>query len=74
MGASVVQERYLEAAEEAHKLKSAAKTVGALRFGDLCDQLEQAGRSGDNHACQVISANLPLELNAVIQQINAVLP
>jgi PAS domain S-box-containing protein len=71
MGASVEQAHYLEAAEEAHKLKSAAKTVGALRFGDLCDQLELAGRSGNNQVCQAINETLPHELEAVIQQINA---
>jgi two-component system sensor histidine kinase/response regulator len=31
----------------AHKLKSSAKSVGALRLGTVCDSLEEAGRSGD---------------------------
>ena len=31
----------------AHKLKSSARTVGALGLGDLCDQLERAGRDRD---------------------------
>ena len=72
IGASIDQARYLETAEEAHKLKSAAKTVGALRFGYLCDHLELAGRNGDNQACIAISASLPRELDAVIYQINAI--
>ncbi len=31
----------------AHKLSSSARSVGALRLGDLCKQLEMAGKSGD---------------------------
>jgi CheY-like chemotaxis protein/HPt (histidine-containing phosphotransfer) domain-containing protein len=68
---SVDQMHYLDAAEEAHKLKSAAKTIGALRFGDLCDQLERAGRMGDALECQSIRASLPEELDAVTRQIHA---
>ncbi|MEO5349646.1 MAG: Hpt domain-containing protein [Magnetococcus sp. YQC-3] len=30
----------------AHPLKSASRQLGALSLGDLCAQLEQAGRSG----------------------------
>jgi PAS domain S-box-containing protein len=31
----------------AHKLSSSARSVGALKLGDLCKQLEIAGKSGD---------------------------
>lgn len=31
----------------AHRLKSAARTVGALALGDLCAELENAGKAGD---------------------------
>ncbi|HUX90058.1 MAG TPA: ATP-binding protein [Gallionellaceae bacterium] len=31
----------------AHKMKSAARTVGALRLGQLCQELESAGRADD---------------------------
>ena len=68
---AIDQTHYLDAAEEAHKLKSAAKTVGALRFGDLCDQLERAGRNGDERVCQTLRANLPDELDVVTRQIKA---
>jgi HPt (histidine-containing phosphotransfer) domain-containing protein len=68
---AVDQARYLDAAEEAHKLKSAAKTVGALRFGDLCDQLETAGRSEDIPRCRAIRARLHNELAEVTDHINA---
>ncbi len=34
----------------AHKLKSSARTVGALELGDICASLEDAGRLGDASA------------------------
>ncbi|MHB1677118.1 MAG: ATP-binding protein [Sulfuriferula sp.] len=34
----------------AHKLKSSARSVGALALGDLCDELEVFGRVGDKMA------------------------
>jgi PAS domain S-box-containing protein len=71
LGAAVDQGHYLDAAEQAHKLKSAANTVGALRFGDLCDALERAGRRGDMLACMTLRARLPSELEAVADQIHA---
>lgn len=67
---AVDQARYLDAAEEAHKLKSAARTVGALRFGELCDQLESAGRLEDSHTCRAIRAGLQEEWAAVALHIN----
>jgi len=30
-----------------HKLKSAARSIGALQLADICDQLELAGKNGD---------------------------
>jgi HPt (histidine-containing phosphotransfer) domain-containing protein len=67
---AVDQARYLDAAEEAHKLKSAARTVGALRLGELCDQLESAGRLEDSHTCRAIRAGLQEEWAAVALHIN----
>ncbi len=31
----------------AHKLKSSSRSIGALRLGNLCAEMEKAGRSGD---------------------------
>ncbi len=39
------------AAAVAHKLKSAALSVGALLLGELCQAMESAGRAGDAQAC-----------------------
>ncbi len=36
------------ASELAHKLKSSARSVGALALGELCAEMEKVGKSGDN--------------------------
>ena len=41
----------LAAGKVAHKLKSASRTVGALRLGELCQEMETAGGTGDIQAC-----------------------
>lgn len=43
---------------EAHKMKSAARSVGALMLGDLCQEMEQAGRTGDGPAYNPIVKRL----------------
>jgi CheY-like chemotaxis protein len=42
----------LKVADEAHSLKSSARTVGALKLGDLCEKIESAGSAGDVGSCQ----------------------
>jgi len=42
----------------AHTLKSAARTVGALALGELCQQIEQAGQKGDAKTCQALVLGL----------------
>ena len=34
-------------AAAAHKLKSSSRSVGAMQMADLCEALEEAGRSDD---------------------------
>jgi CheY-like chemotaxis protein/HPt (histidine-containing phosphotransfer) domain-containing protein len=46
------------AADEAHSLKSAARMVGALRFGELCEAIETAGSAGDGPVCIALSQEL----------------
>ena len=46
-------------AAEAHKLKSASRSIGAIRLGDLCEQLEAAGRTDDAAGCTTLAAGLP---------------
>ena len=62
---AVDQSRFADAAEVAHKFKSSARTVGAMRLGDLCEFLEKAGLSGDHHVCRTLNARLPQELQDV---------
>jgi len=38
----------------AHKLKSSARSVGALSLGELCAEMERAGKAGDNEALTVL--------------------
>jgi PAS domain S-box-containing protein len=42
-----VQGRGREAGSVAHKLKSSSRSIGAIALGDLCAQLENAGKAGD---------------------------
>jgi len=44
---------------EAHKLKSASRSIGAIRLGELCEQLEAAGRTDDAPGCTRLAASLP---------------
>jgi PAS domain S-box-containing protein len=45
-------------ADVAHTLKSAARSVGALRLGALCQSMETAARGGDRTACTDLTATL----------------
>ena len=44
--------------EAAHKLKSSARTVGAMRFGALCQDMEAAARAGDMQSLQALASGL----------------
>jgi len=43
-----------DAGAHAHKLKSSARSVGALALGELCADMEKAGKSGDTAALAVL--------------------
>ena len=49
----------------AHKLKSSARSVGALALGELCAQMEQAGKAGDTAALAALLPRFEAELAAV---------
>jgi PAS domain S-box-containing protein len=57
----------------AHKMKSSARAVGALELGDLCDELENAGRSVDVTTFKRRIMRLDSMLNEVDAQIRAYL-
>lgn len=59
-----------ELARLGHKLKSSARTIGALSFSDLCEALETANANGDWAAAGAVIARLPLLLDQITNQLN----
>jgi HPt (histidine-containing phosphotransfer) domain-containing protein len=55
----------------AHTLKSAARSVGALELGELCQRLETAGRAGDGAQCAALTGGLAREFAAAQTAIEA---
>ncbi len=53
----------------AHKLKSAARTVGAMQLGQLCQDMESAGAAGDAHKCAASASLLEETFLAATQKI-----
>ena len=51
----------------AHKLKSSSRAVGALALGDLCDEIEQAGKLGQVEALAALLE--PGQLGALVERI-----
>ncbi|MCX7184950.1 MAG: PAS domain S-box protein [Nitrosospira sp.] len=49
----------------AHKLKSSSRSVGALALGELCAQIERAGKAGDTTALAALLPRFETELAAV---------
>jgi CheY-like chemotaxis protein/HPt (histidine-containing phosphotransfer) domain-containing protein len=54
-----------QAAALAHKLKSSARSVGALALGELCAELERAGRTGGAPALAELWPRFEAEMAAV---------
>jgi ABC-type nitrate/sulfonate/bicarbonate transport system substrate-binding protein/HPt (histidine-containing phosphotransfer) domain-containing protein len=59
------------AADVAHKLKSAARAVGALRLGELCEKMETAARSCDSAACSALVEPLSEAFGATAEAIGS---
>ena len=55
----------LQVAAMAHKLKSAARAVGALALGELCAELEQAGKAAQQDALARLLPAFEAEMIAV---------
>lgn len=49
----------------AFKLKSSARSVGALALGELCTQMEQAGKTGDTAELEALLPKFEQELAMV---------
>jgi HPt (histidine-containing phosphotransfer) domain-containing protein len=54
----------------AHTLKSAARSVGALALGELCQGLETAGRAEDVQTCSAMAAGLVAVFTDTAVEIN----
>jgi two-component system sensor histidine kinase/response regulator len=59
------KQRSKDAAEIAHKLKSSARSVGALRLGELCAAIEVAGTAGDLAMLTELRPDFEREMSAV---------
>ncbi|WP_166806086.1 response regulator [Cryobacterium sp. TMT2-10] len=53
------------AGEQAHKLKSSARAVGALALGEICEAIEAAGRAHNNDALATLLLLFEQELGTV---------
>jgi HPt (histidine-containing phosphotransfer) domain-containing protein len=70
IGAAAASDDTQVAAGGAHTLKSAARSVGALRLGALCQAIETAGNSSDAPACRNLAEQLPEAFAAATLAIN----
>ena len=59
------------AADEAHKLKSAARSVGAMELGEISAAIETAGRADDAAALEELLPRFDAEMGAVDTRIAA---
>jgi len=57
----------------AHKLKSSSRSVGALALGDLCAEMEKAGKGGDTATLAVLLPKFEQELASVEHFLEGVL-
>jgi len=59
------KQRPKDAAEIAHRLKSSARSAGALKLGELCAAIEDAGTAGDLTTLTVLFSDFEREMSAV---------
>ena len=55
----------------AHTLKSAARSVGALALGEICQSIEEAGRAQDTATCSALVQDLSDALAGAVQRITS---
>jgi CheY-like chemotaxis protein/HPt (histidine-containing phosphotransfer) domain-containing protein len=57
----------------AHKLKSSARTVGALTLGELCDSLENASKIGNIGVINALHTQFKLEMTVVDEALSGII-
>jgi PAS domain S-box-containing protein len=65
LDAAIAAGEFKEAGGLAHALKSAARSVGALSLGELCQRIETSGSAMDASSCRVLSQELVATFEAV---------
>ena len=63
--AACVDQQTGQAADQAHKLMSSARAVGALTLGDLCAEMETAGKAGHIETLATLLPRFEQELGTV---------
>lgn len=61
--------QWKQVGELAHTLKSSSRSVGALALGEICAELESAGKSDDESQIHDAMAGFNLSLHAVMESI-----
>ena len=62
----------LQVSAGAHKLKSSARSVGALGLGELCEEIEQAVKASNFEALTVLLLRFEVEMAAVKKHLDKV--
>ena len=60
-----------QAGAAAHKLKSAARAVGALALGELCDTMEQKSAAGDTQSLIALLPRFMAEMAAIDEYLSS---
>jgi len=58
----------------AHKLKSSASSVGALALGELCAEIEQAGRTNQVEVLDELLPHFEIEIAVVDDYLDTLSP
>ncbi|MES2878525.1 MAG: PAS domain S-box protein [Pseudomonadota bacterium] len=69
IGLAIAAGECSDVADVAHTLKSAARSVGAMALGELCQALETAGRAHDGPTCTALAEGLKLAFSGAEEKI-----
>ena len=65
LGVAFEHDQAAQAAALAHELKSSARAVGALALGEVCEEIERAGRAADTESLRASWRRFEVEARAV---------